>query len=494
MKNHQLKILACLKPLHSSSNYNTQQALDTSDQPPPSLAREDFFHELAKGMSGFSGEDRLSGFIFNLGRFFEGVCLFAVEHKVADQPAFELLRCVFRAGPLPISDYPAKESVCAHALETGILILPAGALQHFPTDAMLRATKAEAIVLAPLRRSDGQIHALLGLFQTSPFDDEEFPLEIISMFVEPTSSELERLRQERELAEHRSLFQDLANSIPGAIFQIKGKPSGNGRLTVLSQGAGQLWNQTADELLQQCAEAPDQLIHKDDRDSVLRSFTLSEEFNQPLQCLFRIPERTPTIWVQALAQIRRSDEGSPVWTGLFTDVTALKNAQRDLELARRNADLESAVLDSLNRHQSLQDSADTLARGIEAFWEQCTVLILLPQHPGEEPHWSAPSCKRSFAKDDPPLIPENLLVTSRPTIWNLHQPPIWNHWKDIISQNCWSYAASCRITGINTPPGGYVLLFFAQLPDCPPEKILQILRRFAYSASLVDRYGRRSKN
>jgi PAS domain-containing protein len=452
--------------------------------------RESLFQELAKGMSELAGEDRISGIVLNLGRFFD-VALIATHDETQPEAPLHVLRASFQAGLLDLNPYPFADSICQKAMRDGIVFVPEQAMDIFPKDPCIQRTEATACLFFSLKDSRGKPVGVIGIMQQQAMQDEELAMEVLSLFVSPATAELERISHERELQEQRALVKDLADSIPGAIFQLRINQHSR-QMKVLSSGATQLWERSAEFVRNAFSGDLAVIIHPEDAGAFEDTLNWAAHNQQGIDTLFRIHKPESPLWLRATAQYRPGKNGDAVFTGVFTNVTELKNTQRDLELSRRVSDLEAAVLDSINRHQTVIESADTLVRGVESIWPHAHCIIRLPNDPSFPQDWSYPSIVDQTHLLPLPKIPQAVLEYKKPQFWEDLDSSVWGDWSSLIEAMGWQQAATCIITGVKTPEGGVVLVFHRQPTGLPVEKQLQKVRRFAYSASLVQRYGRRN--
>jgi PAS domain S-box-containing protein len=78
-------------------------------------------------------------------------------------------------------------------------------------------------------------------------------------------------------------------------------------------------------------------VHQEDRGIFAQTMRTAVEFRRPIEFEFRVIRSDGEIcWITARGQPREGDEGgSASLSGVFTDVTALKNAESDAEMQRR---------------------------------------------------------------------------------------------------------------------------------------------------------------
>ncbi|MBD1811883.1 PAS domain S-box protein [Microcoleus vaginatus DQ-U2] len=127
-------------------------------------------------------------------------------------------------------------------------------------------------------------------------------------------------------------LQKITASVPGTVYQIDLHPDGSMAFSFVSAGCRELY-EIAPEEAQQDINVIVNMIHPEDRDDFLNSLTLSAENLQPWRWEGKIVTPSGKLkWVQGASQPELQASGEIVYYGLFTDISARKQAERKLQL------------------------------------------------------------------------------------------------------------------------------------------------------------------
>ncbi|MEG4027084.1 MULTISPECIES: PAS domain S-box protein [unclassified Microcoleus] len=127
-------------------------------------------------------------------------------------------------------------------------------------------------------------------------------------------------------------LQKITASVPGTVYQIDLHPDGSMAFSFVSAGCRELY-EIEPEVAQQDFNVIVDMIHPEDRDDFLNSVTLSAENLQPWRWEGRIVTPSGKLkWVQGASQPEFQASGEIVYYGLFTDISARKQAERKLQL------------------------------------------------------------------------------------------------------------------------------------------------------------------
>jgi len=127
-------------------------------------------------------------------------------------------------------------------------------------------------------------------------------------------------------------LQKITASVPGTVYQIDLHPDGSMAFSFVSAGCRELY-EIEPEAAQQNFNVIVDMIHPEDRDDFLNSVTLSAENLQPWRWEGRIVTPSGKLkWVQGASQPEFQASGEIVYYGLFTDISARKQAERKLQL------------------------------------------------------------------------------------------------------------------------------------------------------------------
>ncbi|UNU23801.1 PAS domain S-box protein [Microcoleus vaginatus] len=127
-------------------------------------------------------------------------------------------------------------------------------------------------------------------------------------------------------------LQKITASVPGTVYQIDLHPDGSMSFSFVSAGCRELY-EIEPEAAQQNFNVIVDMIHSEDRDDFLNSVTLSAENLQPWRWEGRIVTPSGKLkWVQGASQPEFQASGEIVYYGLFTDISARKQAELKLQL------------------------------------------------------------------------------------------------------------------------------------------------------------------
>lgn len=171
-------------------------------------------------------------------------------------------------------------------------------------------------------------------------DGSEFPVEFricripgdrLGRSVSLTRDMTDRTNAEELLAR----LDKIARNLPGVIYQYRMHPDGTFSIPYMSDGAFGIYGVTADEAMRD-AGAIGSKIHPDDYDRVFDAVRASARDLTPWRCEFRIrPRHGREIWVHGGSLPERETDGSTLWHGFVTDVTARKKADEALWQSQR---------------------------------------------------------------------------------------------------------------------------------------------------------------
>ena len=148
------------------------------------------------------------------------------------------------------------------------------------------------------------------------------------------------------LRHREDLLRTLADNLPAAVYQAVREPGRPTRFRHMSAGIKRLAGVSAAEVMADPA-ALFALVHPDDLPRVVAAEEEAVRTGQPFDQEFR--QRTAdgrVIWVHARSAPRRLADGSTVYDGLVTDVTARKRAEEELVRLRAEADRRRRVYET----------------------------------------------------------------------------------------------------------------------------------------------------
>ena len=138
---------------------------------------------------------------------------------------------------------------------------------------------------------------------------------------------------ERRLADTQSRLSDIADSLPGAVFQLVRTPDGTYSTTCMSEGLGLLTGQPEDAAHTDFNTLIGMLPQREAR-------LATERLEASASGLQRYEQEFPLAagpagrrWIQARSQPHPRADGSVVWNGLIIDITARREAEERLSEA-----------------------------------------------------------------------------------------------------------------------------------------------------------------
>ncbi|MEX2213530.1 MAG: PAS domain-containing protein, partial [Phycisphaeraceae bacterium] len=160
---------------------------------------------VAEGVSTDSGESFLRSLVGQLAKALEVEFAFLGELSDTDGDSIRTLAVCNDGSVIDNFQYKLAGTPCANVLKSGLCIHPRGVADEFPADPMLREMAIQGYAGIPLARPDGSVIGLLVVLHRQPFDDSMPIGEILRVFANRATAELQRLRMEQALreSEHR---------------------------------------------------------------------------------------------------------------------------------------------------------------------------------------------------------------------------------------------------------------------------------------------------
>lgn len=134
--------------------------------------------------------------------------------------------------------------------------------------------------------------------------------------------------------EDRNFFLALASVLPGVIYQSRITRAGRARVEYLSEATRQMLESEAQDLLGDSGLFRS-MIHPEDKERFRLSVNaqLGRSGTWQLDYRLNLPSGR-VIWISSQASVVAEPDGTTVWRGFFTDITARKQVEQDL-LAER---------------------------------------------------------------------------------------------------------------------------------------------------------------
>ena len=194
----------------------------------------------------------------------------------------------------------------------------------------LTATPCRDEVLYRTRHVQGDYRWVLASISSRRMPDGSFVLD--GLLLDATRTQL--LEQERDSA--RRHLQDLADSVPGALWQFRREVDGRQHYSYMSEGIRQLTGRSAEETNDLMQAQSFVSVHPDDLPVLQALMQRLTERDGIASDRYRLS----TVgggwkWVQVTARARREPGGALVWNGITLDGSKVKQVEEDLQAARQ---------------------------------------------------------------------------------------------------------------------------------------------------------------
>ncbi|NBD32580.1 MAG: PAS domain S-box protein [Cyanobacteria bacterium] len=137
-----------------------------------------------------------------------------------------------------------------------------------------------------------------------------------------------RKQAQRDLEKRQQQLLNIANSVPGGIYQFIATPEGKWSFPFANQGALDLFGISAEVDFSVAQHWFDQ-IHPDDLQKVKSKIEMALRHKTRWQCEFRVINSQGIHWVDGIADIPdQLEDGSLVFNGVVLDITERKNAEK----------------------------------------------------------------------------------------------------------------------------------------------------------------------
>ena len=153
----------------------------------------------------------------------------------------------------------------------------------------------------------------------------------------------DRKRAQLEAAAARTRLQEIADTVPAAVYQLRISADGRPRFGFVSEGLRKMIGRPAEgagegETLSSAMKA----IVEDDRNALAQAVIAAAHNMQPLQQELRLRDTSGAVrWVRVGALPRVEADGQKVWNGYAIDITGRKILDQELAAARDAAESAS---------------------------------------------------------------------------------------------------------------------------------------------------------
>lgn len=157
---------------------------------------------------------------------------------------------------------------------------------------------------------------------------------------------------ERKIIELR--LQNIANNVPGVIFQYHLQPDGTDRLLYVSEGAYAIWQLSPEMCMQNIQSVWQGIIAGGDIEAVKNSITQSATHLMPWHATWRHVRNDGSLrYHEGFGNPQKQVDGSIVWDSIIMDITEKHNLQ---ELAKRTSRMAKIGSWELNLMDEDKDS------------------------------------------------------------------------------------------------------------------------------------------
>lgn len=224
----------------------------------------------------------------------------------------------------------------------------------------------------PLFDGEGLPLGTLCILDTVPRQPDETWVTALKDFAEVIQDEMTLTRSNGKIREsivklERSerKYTDLVSTVPGVVFHLVKPMNGLLRLAFISEGIRDLCGVEADEYLRLSASGGT-MIHPADYSSFVEEIEVSADSLVPVQWQGRLSSRYGgSRWVQIVARPEFHRNGDVHWSGIVTDIGALKAAES--EIREMNRTLESKVAERTeDLHKAQVEVLERLGKAAEA--------------------------------------------------------------------------------------------------------------------------------
>jgi diguanylate cyclase (GGDEF)-like protein/PAS domain S-box-containing protein len=141
-------------------------------------------------------------------------------------------------------------------------------------------------------------------------------------------TERKKLEEERQEALQR--LQKIAAQVPGVVYQFRLRPDGGACVPYASEAAREIYRVSPEEIREDASRIFTD-VHPDDLDNLKASIEVSARDLTPWQHEYRLKFDDGTVrWLFGNALPQRDADGSTLWHGFITDVTARKRVEAEM--------------------------------------------------------------------------------------------------------------------------------------------------------------------
>ncbi|QWR78542.1 ATP-binding protein [Candidatus Magnetomonas plexicatena] len=206
---------------------------------------------------------------------------------------------------------------------------------------------------------------------------EEKTMELTKTNAELVKEISERIKAEEQKEQTLNLLQNIANSVPGAIYQFRLSQDGSSCFPYASAAFRDIYR-IAPEEVKEDASRVFTLLHPDDYDSLFASVRKSAEDLTQWQHESRLVFDDGTVrWAHGNAMPQREADGSILWQGFITDITERKRMEQALSEQLQILKLISEVDIVLSLNKSMNDMLQRCCEIIVIYLKMAFIRIWL---------------------------------------------------------------------------------------------------------------------
>jgi PAS domain S-box-containing protein len=271
------------------------------------------------------------------------------ERALADQLSYQRALIDTIPSPIYIKDHDARFIGCNRAYEEAFAttreaivgktvaevahVEPERAKQFYERDLELLQTRGRAFRADTFEFADGKPHDALYWIHSFDLADGRVG-GLVGAFVDV--SETKALERQAQDAERR--LRDIANSVPGVVYQLRVNPDGSRAYAFMSDGVLVLRGIARDEALRDYRALWDQVLDED-RPGLNEAIQHAVSGGGRMRHEFRIRLPDGTLrWLQSAAEPQPAADGAVVLNGYWIDMTEHREMEVALDEARIAAD------------------------------------------------------------------------------------------------------------------------------------------------------------
>ena len=217
--------------------------------------------------------------------------------------------------------------------------------QQFPEDPKLQRWNAESYLGVPITSPrTGDTLAILVMINDRSWQDSpntDFLFNILSL---RAGAELDRQTDERRIRKRDLQIKHITESIPEMIYEYVIYPDGSDKFTYVSAASEEIYELKPSAIVED-ADLAYQSIHPDDLTSFANSVQEAGENLTVNNWEGRIigAETKEVKWARIKAVPDKKDDGRLVWSGVVDDITHYKTIEKQLTIAKENAEQAARV-------------------------------------------------------------------------------------------------------------------------------------------------------